>query len=169
MALSIHETAIVDEGASVGPDSRIWHWVHVCSGAVIGSRCVLGQNVFVGGAAVIGDGCKVQNNVSVYDGVTLEENVFVGPSAVFTNVINPRASIEKKAEFRNTLVKEGATIGANATIVCGVTVGKYAMVAAGSVVTRDVEDYSLVAGVPARKIGVVNEQGETVSQGSQQS
>lgn len=156
----IHESAIVDSGAQIGRGTQIWHWVHICSGAEIGENCVLGQNVYVGGRARIGNGCKVQNNVSVYDGVTLKDGVFVGPSAVFTNVINPRALIERKEEFRETVVGRGATIGANATILCGVRIGEYAMVAAGAVVTRDVPDYTLVKGVPARKAGTVSAEGE---------
>ena len=156
---SIHESAIVDEGAEIGEGSKIWHWVHVCAGARIGKQCTIGQNVFVGGKAVIGDGCKIQNNVSVYDGVVLHDDVFVGPSAVFTNVINPRAEIERKSEFRKTVVRKGATIGANATILCGVNIGKFAMIAAGSVVTKDVNDYALVQGVPATQVGKVDRQG----------
>ena len=148
-----HETAIVDEGARIGEDCRIWHWVHVCGGAKIGQRCSLGQNVFVGNRVVIGDDVKIQNNVSVYDDVTLEDGVFCGPSMVFTNVINPRALIERKDEYRPTLVRTGATLGANCTIICGATIGAYAFVAAGAVVRGDVPDHALVAGVPARQIG----------------
>lgn len=155
-----HESAYVDEGAEVGAGSRIWHFVHVCSGARIGRNVVLGQNVFIGGNAVVGDGCKIQNNVSVYDAVVLEDDVFCGPSAVFTNVNNPRAAVERKDEYRETRVGKGATLGANCTIVCGVTIGRFAFVAAGAVVTRDVADYSLVAGVPARQIGWMSELGE---------
>ena len=134
MSVSIHPTAIVDEGAQIGDGSRIWHWVHVCGGAKIGKEVSLGQNVFVGNNVSIGDRCKVQNNVSVYDNVTLEEGVFCGPSMVFTNVYNPRSLVERKNEYRNTLVKRGATLGANCTIVCGVTVGEHAFVGAGAVV-----------------------------------
>ena len=159
----IHETAIVDEGAVIGSDTFIWHWVHVCAGAEVGDHCVLGQNVYVGGKARIGDKCKIQNNVSVYDGVVLKRGVFVGPSAVFTNVINPRAFLEKKDEFKETIVEEGATIGANATILCGVNIGKYAMVGAGAVVTSDVPDFALVKGVPARISGSVDKNGNIVS------
>lgn len=148
-----HETAIVDEGARIGEDCRIWHWVHICGGAQIGQRCSLGQNVFIGNRVVIGDDVKIQNNVSVYDDVTLEDGVFCGPSMVFTNVINPRALIERKDEYRPTLVRTGATLGANCTIVCGATIGAYAFVAAGAVVRGDVPDHALVAGVPARQIG----------------
>lgn len=155
-----HPTAIIDDGATIGADSKVWHWVHVCAGAKIGQQVSLGQNVFVGNRVVIGDGCKIQNNVSLYDNVTLERDVFCGPSMVFTNVINPRAFLERKDEFKDTLVKEGATLGANCTIVCGSTIGKFAFVGAGAVVTKDVPDYALMAGVPAKQIGWVSEQGE---------
>ena len=155
-----HDSAIVDDGAQVGEGSRIWHFVHVSSGAMVGRNVVLGQNVFVGGGAVIGDDCKVQNNVSIYDGVVLEDGVFCGPSAVFTNVQNPRARVERKTEFRETRVGTGATLGANCTIVCGVTIGRYAFIGAGAVVTRDVPDHALVAGVPARHIGWMSRHGE---------
>lgn len=155
-----HDTAIVDDGAVIGAGSRIWHFVHVCSGAKIGREVVLGQNVFVAGGAVIGDRCKIQNNVSVYDGVVLEEGVFCGPSVVFTNVNNPRAEVERKAEFRRTLVRHGATLGANCTIVCGATIGRFAFVGAGAVVTGDVKEHALVAGVPARQIGWMSRHGE---------
>jgi UDP-2-acetamido-3-amino-2,3-dideoxy-glucuronate N-acetyltransferase len=159
-AYTVHPSAIVDEGAQIGEASRIWHWVHVCGGARIGKGVSLGQNVFVGNKVVIGDHCKIQNNVSVYDNVTLEEGVFCGPSMVFTNVHNPRALIERKNEYRNTLVKKGATLGANCTIVCGTTVGEYAFVGAGAVVTKDVPPYALMVGVPARQIGWMSEYGE---------
>lgn len=158
--VSIHESAIVDEGATIGQDSRVWHFVHVCAGARIGKGCSLGQNVFVGNKVIIGDNCKIQNNVSVYDNVTLEEGVFCGPSMVFTNVYNPRSFIERKSEYRDTLVKKGATIGANATIVCGVTIGQYAFIGAGAVINDDVADYALMVGVPARQIGWMSEYGE---------
>lgn len=158
----IHPSAIVDEGAMIGSDCRIWHFVHVCSGAVIGDGSSLGQGVFVGGRAVIGKNCKIQNNVSVYDGVTLEDDVFVGPSAVFTNVYNPRSSIVRKDEYRETKVGRGATIGANATIVCGVRIGQNSFVAAGAVVTKDVRDFALVAGVPARQTGWMSLFGEQI-------
>lgn len=160
MAVTIHSSAIVDEGATIGEDSRIWHFVHVCGGAKIGKGCSLGQNVFVGKRVVIGDYCKVQNNVSVYDNVTLEEGVFCGPSMVFTNVYNPRALIERKSEYRNTLIRRGATLGANSTVVCGVTVGEFAFVGAGAVVSRDVPDFALMVGVPARQIGWMSAFGE---------
>jgi len=149
----LHPTAVVDEGALVGAGTRVWHFSHIASGARIGRDCNLGQNVYVDRGVSIGDRCKLQNNVSVYSGVTLEEGVFCGPSCVFTNVINPRALVERKHEFKPTLVRKGATIGANATIVCGVTLGEYAFVAAGAVVTRDVPAYAVVSGVPARRAG----------------
>lgn len=160
MNYSVHSSAIVDEGAQIGEGSRIWHFVHVCAQAKIGRGVSLGQNVFVGNKVVIGDHCKVQNNVSVYDNVTLEEGVFCGPSMVFTNVYNPRSLIERKNEYRDTLVKKGATLGANCTIVCGVTVGAYAFVGAGAVVNKDVPDYALMVGVPAKQIGWMSEFGE---------
>lgn len=158
----IHPTAIIDEGAEIGVDSRIWHWVHICGGARIGAGCSLGQNVFVGNDVVIGNNVKIQNNVSVYDRVTLEDDVFCGPSMVFTNVYNPRSAIPRKDEYRPTLVKKGATLGANCTIICGVTIGAYAFIGAGAVITKDVPDFALMAGVPARQIGRVNEAGERV-------
>jgi UDP-2-acetamido-3-amino-2,3-dideoxy-glucuronate N-acetyltransferase len=158
----IHETAIVDPGASVGKGTRIWHWVHVCSGAVVGENCSLGQNVFVGSRAVIGSNVKIQNNVSVYDDVTLEDEVFCGPSMVFTNVYNPRAAIVRKSEYRPIRVQKGATLGANCTIICGITIGRYAFVGAGAVVNRDVADFALMAGVPARQIGWMSRYGEQI-------
>lgn len=157
---NIHSTAIVDEGASIGEDTRIWHWVHVCGQARIGSGCSLGQNVFVGNDVVIGNNCKIQNNVSVYDAVVLEDDVFCGPSMVFTNVYNPRSAVVRKDEYRRTVIKRGATLGANSTIICGISVGRYAFVAAGTLVNRDVKDYALVAGVPARQIGWMSQHGE---------
>ena len=160
MNYTVHPSAIVDEGAQIGEGSRVWHFVHVCAGARIGKGVSLGQNVFVGNKVVIGDHCKVQNNVSVYDNVTLEKGVFCGPSMVFTNVYNPRSLIERKSEYRNTLVKKGATLGANCTIVCGVTVGAYAFIGAGAVVNKDVPAYALMVGVPARQIGWMSEFGE---------
>ncbi len=159
-AYTVHPTAIVDEGAQIGEGSRVWHWVHVCGGAKIGKGVSLGQNVFVGNKVSIGDYCKIQNNVSVYDNVTLEEGVFCGPSMVFTNVYNPRALIERKSEYRNTLVKKGATLGANCTIVCGTTIGEYAFVGAGAVVNKYVKPYALMVGVPARQVGWMSEYGE---------
>jgi UDP-2-acetamido-3-amino-2,3-dideoxy-glucuronate N-acetyltransferase len=162
MSVSIHPTAIVDEGAQIGEGSRVWHWVHVCGGAQIGRDVSLGQNVFVGNKVVIGNRCKIQNNVSVYDNVTLEEGVFCGPSMVFTNVYNPRSLIERKSEYRNTLIKRGATLGANATIVCGVTVGEFAFIGAGAVVNKDVKPYALIVGVPAKQVGWMSEYGEQI-------
>lgn len=158
--VSIHPTTIVDNGAQIGAGTRLWHWVHVCGGAKIGEAVSLGQNVFVGNKVVIGDKCKVQNNVSVYDNVTLEEGVFCGPSMVFTNVYNPRSLIERKDEYRNTLVKKGATLGANCTIVCGVTIGEYAFIGAGAVINQDVKPYALLVGVPAKQIGWMSAFGE---------
>jgi UDP-2-acetamido-3-amino-2,3-dideoxy-glucuronate N-acetyltransferase len=155
-----HPSAIVDEGAEIGEGSRVWHFVHICSGAVIGRGVSLGQNVFVGNRVTIGDNCKIQNNVSVYDNVHLEEGVFCGPSVVFTNVHNPRAMVERKDEYRDTLIKRGATLGANCTIVCGVTIGEFGFVGAGAVVTRDVLDFALVVGTPARHIGWMSAYGE---------
>lgn len=155
-----HETAVVDDGAIVGDGSKIWHFVHVSKGARIGHGVILGQNVFVADGAVVGDRCKVQNNVSIYDGVVLEDDVFCGPSMVFTNVINPRAAVERKSEFRPTRVGRGATLGANCTIICGSSVGQYALIGAGAVVTRDVKDFALVTGVPARHTGWVSRTGE---------
>lgn len=149
----LHESSCVDDGVDIGNGTKIWHFSHVLAGARIGQNCVIGQNVCIERGVVIGDGCKIQNNVSVYAGVTLEDGVFCGPSCVFTNVYNPRAFIERKHEYRQTLVKRGATIGANSTIVCGVTVGRYALVAAGAVVKKDVADYAVAAGVPARRVG----------------
>jgi UDP-2-acetamido-3-amino-2,3-dideoxy-glucuronate N-acetyltransferase len=154
-----HETAVLDEGCQIGANTKIWHFSHVMSDAVIGENCVVGQNVMISHRVVLGNGVKVQNNVSVYEGVTCEDNVFLGPSMVFTNVINPRAFIERKNEFRATLVRHGATIGANATIVCGHTIGCYAMIGAGAVVTHDVPDYAMMTGVPARQSGWVSEAG----------
>ena len=160
MNYSIHPSAILDEGAQIGEGSRIWHFVHVCGGAKIGKGVSLGQNVFVGNKVTIGDNCKIQNNVSVYDNVTMEEGVFCGPSMVFTNVYNPRSLIERKNEYRDTLIKKGATLGANCTIVCGTTVGEYAFVGAGAVINKDVKPYALMVGVPARQIGWMSEFGE---------
>ena len=160
--VTIHASAIVDDGAQIGESSRVWHFVHVCGGARIGKGVSLGQNVFVGNQVVIGDHCKIQNNVSVYDNVTLEEGVFCGPSMVFTNVYNPRSLIERKSEYRNTLVKKGVTLGANCTIVCGTTIGEFAFVGAGAVVNKDVKPYALMVGVPAKQIGWMSEYGEQI-------
>jgi UDP-2-acetamido-3-amino-2,3-dideoxy-glucuronate N-acetyltransferase len=156
----VHESALVDDGSSVGAGSKVWHFSHVLKNTKVGERCVIGQNAVVGPNVTVGNGCKIQNNVSVYDGVTLEEDVFCGPSMVFTNVLTPRSFVERKNEFLPTLVKRGATIGANATIVCGHTIGEYAMVGAGAVVTKDVAPYALVVGNPARRIGWVSRTGE---------
>jgi UDP-2-acetamido-3-amino-2,3-dideoxy-glucuronate N-acetyltransferase len=155
-----HPSAIVDEGARIGEGSRVWHFVHVCGGAVIGDEVSLGQNVFIGNRVTIGNRCKIQNNVSVYDNVHLEDGVFCGPSMVFTNVYNPRSFIERKDEYRTTLIRKGATLGANCTIICGVTVGEFAFVGAGAVVNRDVPAYALMVGVPARQVGWMSEYGE---------
>ena len=162
MAIQVHPSAIVDEGAQIGNGSRVWHFAHVCGGAKIGKGVSLGQNVFVGNKVVIGDRCKIQNNVSIYDHVTLEEGVFCGPSMVFTNVYNPRSLIERKAEYKETLVKKGATLGANCTIVCGVTLGEYAFIGAGAVVNKDVKPYALMVGVPAKQIGWISQYGEQI-------
>ncbi|WBL64814.1 acyltransferase [Thauera sp. WB-2] len=159
---TVHPSAIVDEGAQIGEGSRVWHFAHVCAGARIGKGVSLGQNVFVGNKVVIGDKCKVQNNVSVYDNVTLEEGVFCGPSMVFTNVYNPRSLIERKSEYRDTLVKRGATLGANCTIVCGTTIGEFAFIGAGAVINKDVKPYALMVGVPARQVGWMSEHGEQI-------
>ncbi|MES9886978.1 MAG: acyltransferase [Candidatus Sedimenticola sp. 6PFRAG1] len=160
MSYQVHETAIIDDGAQIGDGTRIWHWVHVSSAAKIGRHCSLGQNVYVGNMVSIGDNVKIQNNVSVYDNVTLENDVFCGPSMVFTNVYNPRSAVERKSEYRDTLVKEGATLGANCTIVCGVVVGEHAFVGAGAVIIRDVPAYALMVGVPAIQVGWMSEYGE---------
>ena len=156
----IHKTAIVDEGAKIGFGTKIWHWVHVCGGARIGKDVSLGQNVFVGNKAIIGDNCKIQNNVSIYDNVILEDDVFCGPSVVFTNVYNPRALIPRKSEFRDTRVGRGATLGANSTIICGISIGKFAFIGAGAVVNKHVKPYALMVGVPAKQIGWMSEYGE---------
>lgn len=156
----IHASAIVDAGAQIGAGTRVWHWVHICGGARIGRNCSFGQGVFVGNDVRIGDNVKVQNNVSLYDSVTLEDDVFCGPSMVFTNVYNPRSAIQRKNEYRRTLVQRGATLGANCTIVCGVIVGSFAFIGAGAVVTRDVPNFALMVGTPARQIGWVSAHGE---------
>lgn len=162
MSYTVHSSAIVDDGAKIGDGSRVWHFAHVCAGAKIGENVSLGQNVFVGNKVIIGNNCKIQNNVSVYDNVTLEEGVFCGPSMVFTNVYNPRSLIERKSEYRNTLVKKGATLGANCTIVCGITIGEYAFIGAGALVNKDVNSYALMVGVPAKQIGWMSEYGEQI-------
>jgi UDP-2-acetamido-3-amino-2,3-dideoxy-glucuronate N-acetyltransferase len=155
-----HESAIVDDGAAIGDDSRVWHFAHVCEQAQIGTGVSLGQNVFVGNKVTIGNKCKIQNNVSVYDNVHLEDEVFCGPSMVFTNVYNPRSGLERKDEYLDTIVKKGATLGANCTIVCGVTIGEYAFVGAGAVINKDVKPYALMVGVPAKQIGWMSQYGE---------
>ncbi|MGB3724190.1 MAG: acyltransferase [Glaciecola sp.] len=155
-----HDTAVVDAGATIGADTKVWHFVHVSAGAKIGERCSLGQNVFVGNRVEIGTNVKIQNNVSVYDNVFIEDDVFCGPSMVFTNVYNPRSFIERKTEYRDTLVKQGATLGANCTIVCGVTIGQYALVGAGAVINKNVPDFALMVGVPAKQIGWISKYGE---------
>ena len=156
----MHESAIIDEGAVIGEGCRVWHFVHVCSGAKIGHSVSLGQNVFVGNRVTIGNNCKIQNNVSVYDNVNLEADVFCGPSMVFTNVYNPRSGVERKDEYRDTLVRKGATLGANCTIICGVTIGEYAFIGAGAVINKNVSAYALMVGVPAKQIGWMSEYGE---------
>jgi UDP-2-acetamido-3-amino-2,3-dideoxy-glucuronate N-acetyltransferase len=161
----VHESAYVDDGAVLGADTKVWHFCHVMSGAVIGDRCSLGQNVVVMNGTKIGNNCKIQNNVSIYEGVELEDDVFCGPSMVFTNVVNPRSHVSRKHEYRRTLVKRGGTIGANATIVCGATLGEFAFVAAGAVITKDVASYALMAGVPARRIGWMCQCGERLPDG----
>src|SRR2546422_2469578 len=163
MTYTAHRTAIIDEGASIGEGTRIWHWVHVSAGARIGKGCSLGQNVFIGNRVVIGANCRIQNHVSVFDNVTLEDDVFCGPSMVFTNVVNPRSHVSRKHEFRDTLVKCGATLGANCTIVCGVTIGEYAFVGAGAVITRDVKPHAVMVGVPARQAGWMSRHGERLN------
>ncbi len=163
MSSTIHPSAIIDAGAQLGDGSRIWHWVHVCAGAKIGAGCSLGQNVFVGNQVVIGNNVKIQNNVSVYDGVEIEDDVFCGPSMVFTNVYNPRSAVSRKDEYRITLVRRGATLGANCTVVCGAVIGEYAFIAAGAVINRSVKPYALMAGVPARQIGWMSRFGERLA------
>lgn len=159
MIYQAHSTAIIDDGATIGRGTRIWHWVHISSGAVIGRDCSFGQNVFVGNKVAIGNNVKVQNNISVYDNVILEDDVFCGPSMVFTNVYNPRSAIPRKSEYRDTIVKKGATLGANCTIVCGITVGEHAFIGAGAVINKDVLPYALMAGVPAKQIGWMSQYG----------
>jgi UDP-2-acetamido-3-amino-2,3-dideoxy-glucuronate N-acetyltransferase len=159
---TIHPTAIVDTGATIGAGSHIWHWVHICSGAEIGERCSFGQNVFVGNRVRVGNNVKIQNNVSVYDNVTLEDDVFCGPSMVFTNVYNPRSAVSRKDQYRDTHVEQGATLGANCTIVCGTRIGRHAFIGAGAVVNRPVKPFALVVGVPARQVGWMSSYGERV-------
>lgn len=163
MTTTIHPSAIVDEGAQLGDGCRVWHFVHISAGARIGRGCSFGQNVYVGNDVSIGDNVKIQNNVSVYDAVTLEDDVFCGPSMVFTNVYNPRSAVARKDEYRRTLVRQGATLGANSTIVCGTTIGRHAFVGAGAVVNRDVPDFALMVGVPARQIGWMSRHGERLA------
>lgn len=159
MSYQVHPTSVIDEGAEIGDGTKIWHFCHISSGAKIGTNCILGQNVFIGKNVIIGDGVKIQNNVSVYEGVRVEDNVFLGPSCVFTNVKNPRAEIVQKGKFWHTVICHGATIGANATILCGVVVGKYAFIAAGAVVTKNVPDYALMKGMAAVQAGYVDKEG----------
>jgi UDP-2-acetamido-3-amino-2,3-dideoxy-glucuronate N-acetyltransferase len=163
VVVHIHPTSIVDAGATIGDGTRVWHWVHISGGAVIGRACSLGQNVYVGNRVRIGDNVKIQNNVSIYDNVVLEDDVFCGPSVVFTNVYNPRSAVSRKHEYRDTIVRRGATLGANCTIVCGVTIGEHAFVGAGAVVTRDVADFALTVGVPARQSGWMSRFGERLA------
>ena len=162
-ATTVHPSAIVDDGAQLGDGCRVWHWVHISGGARIGRGCSFGQGVYVGNDVVIGDNVKIQNNVSVYDAVTLEDDVFCGPSMVFTNVHNPRSAVVRKNEYRRTMVRRGATLGANSTIVCGTTIGAHAFVGAGAVVSRDVPDFALMVGVPARRIGWMSRHGERLA------
>jgi UDP-2-acetamido-3-amino-2,3-dideoxy-glucuronate N-acetyltransferase len=163
MTYMVESSAIVDLGAKVGANTRIWHWTHVSAGAVIGDDCSLGQNVYIGNDVVIGSNVKIQNNVSVYDGVILEDNVFCGPSMVFTNVYNPRSAVSRKNEYKKTIVRKGASMGANSTIVCGVVIGEYAFIGAGAVVNKDVKSYALVVGVPAQQIGWISQHGERLN------
>lgn len=163
MNYQVHPSAIVDDGAQIGANTRVWHFVHVCGGAKIGTGCSLGQNVFVGNRVTIGNNVKVQNNVSIYDNVFIEDDVFCGPSMVFTNVYNPRSFIERKTEYRDTFVKRGATLGANCTIVCGVTIGEYALIGAGAVINKNVKPFALMVGVPAKQIGWISKYGEQLA------
>ena len=161
-SVHIDSSAIIDKGAQIGANCKIWHWVHICSGAKIGKNCSFGQNVFIANQVIIGNNVKIQNNVSIYDNVTLEDNVFCGPSMVFTNVINPRSKIKRRSEYKNTKVKYGATLGANCTIICGLTIGENAFVAAGAVVTKNIKPYALVKGIPAKQSGWISEYGEKI-------
>lgn len=160
MNFTQHETSIIEEGCRIGDNTRIWHWSHVCSGASIGSNCTLGQNVYVGGRVIIGNNVKIQNNVSIYDGVVLEDDVFCGPSMVFTNISNPRSAIPRRDQYSSTIVRKGATLGANCTIICGATIGKYAFIGAGAVITGDVPAFALMMGNPARQSGWMSRYGE---------
>ena len=162
--ITIHSTAIIDDGATIGKGSRVWHWTHICSGAKIGDNCSFGQNVFISNDVIIGNKCKVQNNVSIYDAITIEDDVFCGPSMVFTNVYNPRSAITRKNEYRQTIIKKGCTIGANATIICGVTLGEYSFIGAGAVINKDVQPYALMAGVPAKQIGWMDKSGNRTTE-----
>ena len=162
-----HPSAVIDPGAQIGPNTRIWHFSHVSAQSVLGENCILGQNVFVANGVVLGNGVKVQNNVSLYTGVTCEDDVFLGPSMVFTNVINPRSFVERKNEFRPTLVMQGASVGANATVLCGITLGRYSMIGAGAVVTKDVPDFALMTGVPAKQMGWVSRLGHRLEMDEQ--
>lgn len=164
MSHFVHESSYVDDGVKLGAGTKIWHFSHILGGCVIGENCSIGQNVMIGPDVRVGDNCKIQNNVSLYKGVELEQGVFCGPSCVFTNVLNPRAEVERKEEFRRTLVRRGSTIGANATIVCGYELGEYCLIAAGAVVTKDVPAFALMAGVPARRIGWVSRAGEILDE-----
>jgi UDP-2-acetamido-3-amino-2,3-dideoxy-glucuronate N-acetyltransferase len=162
MSLNIHFSAIVDSGATIGEGTYVWHFVHICSGAHIGKNCSIGQNVFISNKVIIGNNVKIQNNVSIYDNVEIQDDVFCGPSMVFTNVVNPRSFIKRKNEYLDTLIKKGATLGANCTIICGVTIGEYAFIAAGAVVTKNVSDFALYAGVPAKQIGWMSKFGKRI-------
>ena len=159
----LHYSAIIDDGAEIGKNTRIWHWTHVSSGSKIGCNCSLGQNVFLGNKALIGNNVKIQNNVSIYDDVIIEDNVFIGPSVVFTNVINPRSEISRKSEYKKTLVREGVTLGANSTIICGIEIGQYAFIGAGAVVNKNVKSFALVIGVPAIQKGWMSAYGERIN------
>ena len=161
-SLQIHPTSIIDNGAKIGENTKIWHWTHICSGAEIGSNCSLGQNVFVGNKVKIGNNSKIQNNVSIFDNVIIEKNVFCGPSMVFTNVYNPRSEVSRKNEYRMTIIREGATMGANCTIICGITIGKYSFIGAGAVINKNVKDFALMVGVPAKQIGWMSSYGERI-------
>ena len=162
-SVQIHPSSVIDLGASIGMNTKVWFWVHICSTAEIGENCILGQNVYIGNSVKIGNNVKVQNNVSIYDEVTLEDDVFCGPSMVFTNVINPRANIDRKSEYKKTLVRKGASLGANSTIICGNVIGEYAFIGAGALVNKNVKPYSLMVGVPSKQIGWISRFGERVN------